>query len=76
MLLSAATTSLRMPRVLGMVTVRAHPDAFVDAAAEVLGELAVDVLVDRDLALVGMDNEFVFLRARLERDDKDPEGNN
>ena len=51
--LSAATTSLRIPRVFGIGELGAHPDALVDAAAEVLGEVAVDVLVDDRARLVG-----------------------
>ena len=45
--LSAATTSLRMPRVLGIGLSSPTQIAFVDAAAQVLGEMAVDVAVDR-----------------------------
>ena len=34
-----------------------HPDAFVDAAAEVLGEMAVDVLVDHRPGLGGVEDQ-------------------
>ena len=43
----AATTSLRMPRVLGIGLSSPTQIAAVDAVAEVLGEMAVDVPVDR-----------------------------
>ena len=43
---SAATTSLRMPRVLGIAESGPTQMPFVDAVAEMLGELAEDVAVD------------------------------
>ena len=44
--LSAATTSLRMPRVFGIGEPGADPDALVNAVAKVFGELAEDIAVD------------------------------
>ena len=44
---------------VGDRAVLAHPDAAVDAAAQVLGELAVDVAVDRCLGFAGMNNKLV-----------------
>ena len=50
--------SVRMPRVLGIVRFFADPDAVVDAAAEVLGELAVEVPADGAAVLVAVDDGF------------------
>ena len=49
---------------IGDRAVLAHPDALVDAAAEVFRELAVDVAVDRVAPLVGMDDQFALRRRR------------
>ena len=46
--------------------------ALVDAAAQVLGEMAVDVPVDRVLALVGLDGQL--RRLALGRDQAEPKG--
>jgi hypothetical protein len=42
---------------VGDLAVLADPDAFVDAAAQVLGELAVDVAIDLGPRLVRMEHE-------------------
>ena len=51
------------PRV-GDGAVLADPEAAVDAAAQVLGEVPVDVAVDGVLALVGLDRELRRLALR------------
>ncbi len=43
---NAATTSLRMPRVFG-IGLASRPIRLVDATAQMLGKMAVDVLVNR-----------------------------
>ena len=54
--------SLRMPRVLGIVRILADPDAVVDAAAQVLGEVAVEVPADRAAVLVAVNDGRGFER--------------
>ena len=60
--LRASMMSLRMPRVLGIVRVFADPDAVVDAAAQVLGEVAVEVAADGAAVLVAVDDGLGFER--------------
>ncbi|MNN88215.1 hypothetical protein D3C81_2058720 [compost metagenome] len=36
----------------------AHPDAFVDTAAEMLGEVPVNMAADRSNRLIGIDRDF------------------
>ena len=45
-LCSAATTSLRMPRVFGIGDSGPNPDALVEAVAEILGKLSEEVAID------------------------------
>ncbi len=57
MALRAATTSLRMPRVLGMGESGPDPHSFIHAASEVFGELAKEVAIYRGAGLVGFDRD-------------------
>ncbi|MEI9904761.1 MAG: hypothetical protein WDN06_12895 [Asticcacaulis sp.] len=57
-----------MPRTLGNGRVGPDPDAVIDAGAEMLGELAEDMAVDRRARLAGIDRQgnsrHGFLRRR------------
>src|SRR5882724_7611514 len=46
------------PAGVGNRAVLADPNAFVNASAEVLGELAVDIAVDSSAGLVGVNDQF------------------
>ena len=58
MSLSAAMTSFRTPLRVGQLCVFADPQAVVNAAAEMLGEMAVDVPADFVFAFVNVDDQF------------------